>query len=268
MYKKKRGISAVLILMAAGIILSGCGKKETASEKTVGTTGTETADTGKKGKAKKADSELEKYVDFHVGFQMMVPKDVYDQIKYGFPMDSNYQFNYGGTDSHPESEIMLGPYWNSLDKTDEEFCDLDAIKGPEDILDNMAYKIAMCYHRVSSYDPEKLTKDDVKKDSVEKIKAGAKGEFDAVKWKGEISLPYMFDDTYDTYKYVAYGLIGSDGRPYLFVGSDLTKDGSRIDFLEKTLDGMVATFVENPLPKEYSLTDVKGYHSGEWLNYR
>lgn len=248
-----------------GILMSGCVKKEAGSETSSYTT-LDNSDKKEELNSNKDGIEPEnialsngvvldyKYKDRNIGFQMMA----LDEVRYGMPIDSNFRFNYGGTDRHPECEFMIGPYKYFDDiGSDATLCDLDAIKGPEDILDNMAYKIPKCF-KIGIYNLQDLTKE-----SEEKITIGG---FDAVKWKGEITC--STSSTPDTFAYVAYGFIGSDGRPYLFAGTDFTKERKQMDFMEEAWEGMLSTFVENPLPEGIGLKDKYTWSSaGEWRNY-
>lgn len=262
---KKKWINVILAGVFIGVMLSGCGKKvpETVANSQEAV---EHSDKKEETASKKSEKEPEiltlsngeildfPYVDNNLGFQMMVLR----KARYGMPIDSNLRFDYGGTDSNPECEFMIGPYkYDSIFGDDNEMCNLDAIKGPEDILDNMAYKIPKCFE-IGIYDLQSITKD-----SKEKFTIGKK--FEGVKWKGEITC--STSSTPDTFAYVAYGFIGSDGRPYLFAGTDFTKERKQMAFLEEAWDAMLSTFVENPLPEGASLTEDKTFRNGEWKNY-
>ena len=199
------------------------------------------------------------YTDSFIGYQIMIPefKESSENYITGSRHTDFYfeKMEYGNT----IYRILVGAYFFAPQLPDGEGkTDLTKIKSSEDILDNMVHKIGDSYEML--YDVQEYSKD--LEESVDV--AG----FKATKWKGRISFSYDESINFESVPYVAYGFLGSDGRPYLFAAYNAQEQESPeyTELMEEVLDATVQTFIENPLPAEYRLDEYRVYlsTSGTW----
>lgn len=173
-------------------------------------------------------------------------EDIFTHFKFRYPKNFGTPMQYSvdyvcmrnNEERSNDAKLVLAQYYvDRSDKTDLEFCDIDAIKTPKDILENFYYKIELTLSTI-----EKVDRAEVEYEEVKVING-----IEMYKFSGTLhSFIELGDEREDyTYGIVGYSFFGKN-RPFMLYAYDASVNQDQMEELTEIIDAMALSFQDEP----------------------